>query len=201
MIESLFFGVVIFAAARFTAMWIRDSSLGAHLELLIQRSGLGYPFVGTGILATALALILALLGNLAIGADRAKRIIVARHDNGFMRLFQRAATSSRMVSITLSSKKVYIGYILSTPNLSPGEQFVGILPIISGYRDKDTLRLVATTNYARAIEEGVIPQEDFEVTIALASVEIANFFDPDIFSLFDQNPIGTPDTVIDDQQE
>jgi len=140
-------------------------------------------------------LILALIGNCLIGAERAKKIILARHDNGFMRLFQKAATSSRMVSVTLSSKKVYIGYILSTPNLSPGEQFVGILPIVSGYRDKDTLRLVTTTNYGRAIAEGAIPPKDFEVTVALASVEIANFFDPDIFLLFDQSPIGTSDTA------
>lgn len=199
-IECLFFGVAIFAGARFIVIWIHALPLGTQAESIIQKSGLGYPFLGTGILATVLALVLALIGNLVFNAERAKKIIVKRQDNGFMRLFHKAAIESRMVSVTLSSKKVYIGYILSTPNLSPGEQFVGILPIISGYRDKDTLRLVTTTNYGRAIDEGVIPPEDFEVTVALASVEIANFFDPDIFSLFDQVPIDTSGAAKADQQ-
>jgi len=93
-----------------------------------------------------------------------------------------------MVSITLTSKKVYIGYVLSIPNLSPEEQFVGLLPVVSGYRDKDTLRLVITTNYGPAIHAGVVPAHDFEVTLALASIESASLFDPNAFPLFDSDP-------------
>jgi hypothetical protein len=89
-----------------------------------------------------------------------------------------------MVSVTLSCKKVYIGYVLSTPNLSPQEQFVGILPVVSGYRDKDTQDLTITTNYGPAISSGVTPPEDFEVTIPLASIEIASLFDPRAYPLF-----------------
>lgn len=185
-IESLFFGVAIFAGARFIVIWIHTLPLGTHVESIIQRSGLGYPFLGTGILATVLALTLALIGNAAINNERAKKIIVNRQDNGFMRLFHKAAIESRMVSVTLSCKKVYIGYIVSTPNLSPEEQFVGILPVVSGYRDRDTLRLMITTNYGRAMSSSSIPSRDFEITLALASVEIASFFDPDSYPLFDE---------------
>jgi hypothetical protein len=192
-IESLFFGVAIFAGARFVVIWIHTWPLGTQVESIIQKSGLGYPFLGTGILATVFALILALIGNVLFNNERAKKIIINRQDNGFMRLFHKAAIESKMVSVTLFSKKVYIGYIVSTPNLSPEEQFVGILPVVSGYRDKDTLRLMITTNYGRAMSSNSIP-EDFEITLALASVETANFFDPDIYPLFDEGP---PDAAND----
>lgn len=188
LIESLMFGAFIFALARLGVIWIHKTSLGASIEALIQRDGLTYPLAGTAILAIATAVALAFIGNLVIGTGRAKRIILDKHDNGFLKLFHKAATGSRMVSVTLSCKKVYIGYVLSAPNLSPEEQFVGLLPIVSGYRDKDTLRLVTTTNYGPAISSGRVSVEDFEVTFSLASIEVASIFEPSAYPMFGEQP-------------
>lgn len=155
-----------------------------RLEHWLREEGITYPLVGTAILSVLMAVLLAEIGNLAVGTQRAKKIILDRHDNGFLKLFNRAALESRMVSVTLSSRKVYIGFVLSTPNLSPQEQFLGVLPVVSGYRDKDTQDLVITTNYGPALSAGILPPSDFEVTFPLASIEIASFFDPKAYPLF-----------------
>jgi len=148
------------------------------------------------VLACGIAVLGAYLGNWIIGAERAKGIIVRRNDNGFLRLFHRALTESRMVSVTLSSKKVYIGYVTRTPNLTPKEQFVGILPVVSGYRDKDTLQLTIVTNYAQAISANPEAANDFEVTFCLDSIESANLFDPLAYPLFDSDRKGSSPQIV-----
>jgi hypothetical protein len=183
-IEALLFGVVIFAVARVGTLYAYKTGWGTWLETFLLQDGITYPFAGTAVFAAALAAILAGVGNLMIGSEQAKRIILRKHDNGHLRLLHKAATEPRMVSVTLSCKKVYIGYVLRTPNLSPQEQFVGILPIVSGHRHKDTQELVITTNYGPAISAGLFPPEDFEITVSLASIEIASFFEPRAYPLF-----------------
>lgn len=54
--------------------------------------------------------------------------------------------------LTMKDRKVYVGNVISLgePNEKGGpEQSVVISPIISGYRDKDTLDIFLTTNYSR----------------------------------------------------
>jgi hypothetical protein len=148
LIESLFYGVLIFSSARVLGILMYKSYRVQAFESWRQQNGLVYPYSGTAVLAACLAAILALLANFVIGRDRAKKMLLARSDNGFLRLFNMAAVNYRMVSVTLSNRKVYIGYVLRAPNLRPEDQFVGLLPVVSGYRDKDTLRLIVTTNYA-----------------------------------------------------
>ena len=186
LIESMFAGVIVYSIARVLAVWIQSNRRIMEIAQWLNERGVAYPHAGTAILAAGVALFLALIVNLVIRKDRAKRILVARNDNGFLRLFHEAIAENRMVSVSLSSKKVYIGYVLRTPNLSPQEQFVGLLPVVSGYRDKDTLRLVPTTDYGPAISSGVTPANDFEITFALSSIESANLFDPKAYPLFDQ---------------
>jgi len=157
-------------------MWVAD---------ILARWGITYPMVGSGVLAASLAFIGALIGNWIIGTDRAKKIVLRRQDNGFLKLLHRAATEGRLVSMTLTCKKVYIGYVTNTPNLSPQEQFVGVLPVVSGYRHKDTQEFKIATIYGPAITtQTSSPPTDFEITIPLSSIEIACLFNPEAYPLF-----------------
>ena len=141
---------------------------------MVRDHAVTYPLAGTAFLATFLALAIALILNLIFRPEWAKLFLVRRHDNGFLRLFHKALTETKTVSVTLSNRKVYIGYVIRTPNLSPEDQFVGLLPMLSGYRDKDTLRLNIVTNYGPAMKSGTTPAEDFEVTFALSSIDSAS---------------------------
>lgn len=188
LIESLIFGVGIFAVARLLAIWVHTSYKAAYWEEWLRQHNILYSFAGTGAIAVIIAYTLAKIGNLIISADKAKRLLIDEHANGLLRLFHKAAFEARMVSVTLSSRKVYIGYVVRTPSLTPEEQFVGILPVVSGYRDKDTLRMEITTNYGPVISSGATSAHDFEVTFALASIDSASLFDPAAYPLFDAPP-------------
>jgi hypothetical protein len=184
LMQSAVVGVILFVVARFAVLLFHQIPLGIKLQSWLHTEGVAYPLVGTGITALVLAGGVAMLGNLVIGTKRAKGIVVKYHENGFLRLFHKAVTETRVVSVTLESKKVYIGYVLRTPDLTPRQQFVGVLPLLSGYRDKDTLQLRITTNYARVIyAEGYVP-EDFEVTFCLDDVASASLFDAKAYPLF-----------------
>jgi hypothetical protein len=154
----------------------------------LVNGGITYPFFGTAIAAATSAVGLAIVLNMLIRTERAKRWIVKDHDNGFLRLFHRAATESLMVSVTLSNRKVYIGYVLKTPNFTPEQQFVALLPLLSGYRDKDTLQLEITTNYVKVISTNPKSAPDFAVTFAIDTIDCANLFDPIAYQLFTRKP-------------
>ena len=196
LLESTLIGVVIFVLARILGFWAEKIGWIANVHQFVRQEGITYQFSGTAVLSCGIAVLAAYLGNWVVGAERAKGIIVRLNDNGFLRLFHRALSESRMVSVTLSSKKVYIGYVLRTPNLTPKQQFVGILPVVSGYRDKDTLQLTVVTNYAQAISANPEAANDFEVTFCLDSIESANLFDPQAYPLFESDrKTTTPQTI------
>jgi hypothetical protein len=199
LIESTFVGVVLFLLSRIAMIWFHRTPIGASLERWLLGVGIGYPFFGTGACALCLAVILPVIGNAIIGRDRAKSILVSRDDNGFLGLFHRALTEARMVSVTLASRKTYIGYITRTPNLSPGQQFVGLLPLLSGYRDKDTMRLTVTTNYAKVVASQEYNPDDFEITFSLDAISTANLFEPNAYPLF--GDLATPSTETPSGQE
>jgi len=183
LIESTVVGFIIFVVARGAAFWLHQFKYPAEAEQWITTGSLNFPFIGSTIIAVCIAVSVPIAGNLIVGPQNAKNRLIARHDNGFIRLFGRAWKDNRMVSVTLSNRKVYIGYVLTTPNLNPRQQFVGLLPIVSGYRDKDTLRLVPVIDYAKVISDSLTPT-DFEITICIDSIDSANLFDPKAYNRF-----------------
>ena len=47
----------------------------------------------------------------------------------------------------MDSRKRYVGYILETSDPERETKAIRLLPLASGYREKDTLELVPTTDY------------------------------------------------------
>lgn len=64
---------------------------------------------------------------------------------------------NRLIMITLSDKKVYIGMVEPNmnllKNLSENDSIFKFIPFYSGYRNKDTLDVELTTNYANRIQQ------------------------------------------------
>lgn len=100
----------------------------------------------------------------------------------------------KMMEITLKNRKVYVGLPVSSPGprLST-DQFIRILPFMSGYRDEESLQTRYSTHYDWASE----PQNeryytnvlglnsgDFAVTIARREIVSAKIFDEEVYVRF-----------------
>lgn len=76
-------------------------------------------------------------------------------DSPLDKLLYLSYVQNKYLLITMSDRKVYVGRVISLgePNESEGpDQEISIVPVFSGYRDKDTLSVTLNTIYA-GIEE------------------------------------------------
>ena len=80
------------------------------------------------------------------------------------------------VMISMSDRKVYVGFILSVgaPNEVVGiDQDIQLLPSISGYRDKDTLKVSYTTEYSSIAQiHPIFLRQENILSVSLFSQEI-----------------------------
>ncbi|MGO2335542.1 hypothetical protein [Providencia sp.] len=104
-----------------------------------------------------------------------------------------ASVRSFPVILTLSSRKIYVG-LISCPKFEHGKaEYLQLLPLLSGYRDKDDLTVTITTNYRRHyIDSGIanglgdtqLSLSDFRTLIPKEEVEGISFFDANTYSNF-----------------
>jgi hypothetical protein len=105
------------------------------------------------------------------------------HGNALTRLLYSACDQGRLISVSLSNRKWYVGYVAESVNLEPRELHFRLLPVLSGYRDKDTLKARQVVDYrevyAKLIDD--VNLTDFVVTLALADVQDARLFDERVY--------------------
>ncbi|HDL7206328.1 hypothetical protein [Yersinia enterocolitica] len=100
------------------------------------------------------------------------------------RLFFDSATRRKNVLVTLQSRKVYVGRVrvISEPNEKEGpNQEISITPLLSGYRDKDTLSIIFTNDY-----DG-LQQVDTTIVFPIGEVTHASWFNMDTHEVVDNN--------------
>lgn len=85
---------------------------------------------------------------------------------------------SQVVCITLSSRKVYIGFCVGGNNVLHGNlEHVGIIPIRSGFRDKDDLKLIITNDYESYFLEPNVNIGEFVILIPTSEITTYQNFD------------------------
>lgn len=96
------------------------------------------------------------------------------------------------IIVTLSSRKFYVG-LVSCPAFENGDfKHIELLPLLSGYRDKDSLTINVTTNYRQHYlkqgisggELGGLSLNDFRTLVNKNDVDCVSFFDPTTYSAF-----------------
>ena len=95
---------------------------------------------------------------------------------------------------TLGSGKVYVGYVTRNLNAEVERRYLRMLPIVSGYRTRDTLRVVFTTLYEQIRDEALDPaspfhsllDKDFELVVPLAEIKTVSLFDFDAYEAFNR---------------
>ncbi|MNP28323.1 hypothetical protein D3C76_1212820 [compost metagenome] len=95
--------------------------------------------------------------------------------------------------LTLKSRKVYIGFIkqFAHEQVALGDEDIVIIPLISGYRDKDTLRFYESHSYVTFYDEHNIGPDStplcldhFRVVIPREQIESVSLFDPKTYVAF-----------------
>lgn len=149
-------------------------------------SPFGIPLLHVYVTAFVLGPVSASVVNYFYDADVAATRAIERYGTEKERLLFEAMKNKSLVSVTLESRKVYIGWPVYSPDLRHETNDFRLLPALSGYRKEDDLSLEFTTQYLDAYDRvaaGTIQgleAEDFEVVLPLGKVISANLFALDI---------------------
>ena len=113
---------------------------------------------------------------------------IRSHGNSLLKLLHRGEKEKRLISVTLDSRKWYVGWVAESPNLDPLEQYFRLLPFMSGYRDKDALETRRTVYYDAVLKDPTLDPNEFVITLPLKDVKIAGFFNDQIYDEYFAEP-------------
>ena len=123
----------------------------------------------------------------------------------------RAVTQYRLVEVSLRSRKSYIGLPLESGPGSIPDSDVSLIPLYSGYRDKDTLELVLVRNYGPVVKGHAFPnnvysgwnEEDFRIVFPMSEIVSVRLFNDNIFDHFqlDRPEGGSRDVAATHEQD
>lgn len=119
-------------------------------------------------------------------------------DGSLGKLFFDSATNDKPVLVSLKSRKVYVGTVnmISEPNEKQGPNLeVSINPIMSGYREKDNLRVLFSNDYSQ------LNDVDTSVIFPMSEVAQASWFDMDTHEKVDNNREQKPFTTRKSKQQ
>lgn len=142
------------------------------------------PYSESSAVALALGPVLALGVNVFIDTEKAKDVEIRRHGNSLTKLLHQAERGHRLVSLTMTTMKWYVGFVAESPNLAPEEEYFRLLPIISGYRDKETLRTYRTVFYKDVLADPGVDSNDFVLTLPLKDIKMAGLFDENVYDVY-----------------
>jgi hypothetical protein len=180
--ETAIAGFFLLCVARIITEVVRPLVSDDWIQVWRDFSPFSYSFTGGA--SFLLGPVFAVLFNLFKNREAALDIEIEKRGNALNQLFHKAQKANRPLSITLDSRKWYVGYAAESPNLNPQELYFRILPILSGYRQKDSLEVVQTVSYKELIEDPAINANDLVITIPLRDIKTANLFDESIFASY-----------------
>lgn len=134
-------------------------------------------FLGTGLCSLGLGPIAGMLWNRRLDEEEERDRAIEQYGDSFLNLLRDAEVQDELVSITLSSRKFYVGYVAGTTDLRPSEKYFRILPILSGYRHPERLTFEVTVNYADLVRDPNRDPGDLVIVLPLSEVRSANLFD------------------------
>lgn len=139
------------------------------------------PYSGTLLVAFVLGPLTAFGFNLLYDGNRGAERAIRTAGNYLEAVFLGSMKSSELIEVTLTSNKVYVGWAMEANTAKAERKFVEILPLHSGYRNRETQKLVLTTNYATTLlkhfdELGDDYEDELRVIIPVAEIRTARPF-------------------------
>lgn len=132
--------------------------------------------------------------------DRQKAYREMATQDGIEALLVQAIDEGKLIFVTLKSRKVYIGYVAAPRMEHHDTQHLAIIPYISGYRDKDTLRYHEQHRYYELYLNQDITADSvplnlshFRHVMPMDQIEAVSLFDTETYKSFDD--FSTPEPV------
>ena len=133
--------------------------------------------------------------------EAAEKRALREHGDLMERLIAEAIDRRKLIEVTMKSRKSYIGFALANKIARWPDSHLSLLPVSSGFREQETLRLVITTNYAHAIQEHINSREtardevkdfvsEFRVVVPMTEIVSVRFFDAELHQRFEAAASG-----------
>lgn len=141
-------------------------------------------------------MVLIFIVNLFLNKERWEIESAMEHGDYLGILMRECVSRQKFIEVTLKDRKVYVGVPFDFPgystNASSKEQFITILPVKSGYREQNELRVVFTTDYDWIVSgkfenflNGLdLEDKDFAVVISRSEVLSARIYDEEVRDQF-----------------
>ena len=123
----------------------------------------------------------------SLNSEESSAKAVEDFGNPLVRLLDSAARGGTAVSITLKNRKWYVGFVSEAISLDPRQTHFRLTPLFSGFRNKDTLSATPELSYSalyvgiQRMQAASLQPKDFDITIPIGDIEIANYFREDYY--------------------
>lgn len=173
--------------------WIFTAVISAIVPHFVERVQQFYPlkteYFGTCVIAFVISVLFTEISNYFVDKDKHISKAINKIGNELERLCKSCYSDMHMIQLSLKNDKCYVGWIKSLP-IPSSSSYITILPVYSGYRDKETKRLHFTTQYldvyATYVREGDVfdIRELTSLVIKIDEIVSASRFDPDMYERF-----------------
>lgn len=147
--------------------------------------------LGTALISFIFAISITYFINFIFERARRENLIlinsIIKYGDELERFLLEATLNDKIISISLSNNKVYIGYAI-TSREPQKTNYVEILPLASGYRETENKILWLTTKYEAVIDaiknKKELPYNNFKIVMNQNEIIATSFFDPEVYDKF-----------------
>lgn len=153
-------------------------------------TSLHFAHVGSVLGAGLTGLALSVAWNCRVPKKRAQAIAVGHHGGSLRSLLMNAHLENRAVMLSLTTRKVYVGWVLGPAPLRRPSWLL-LLPTLSGHRRSENMSIEWTSDYTPAYTEirsrkrsgdkAGTDLSHFQLALPLDSIASATYFDKDIY--------------------
>ena len=181
-------GVVLYFLA-FSVSFILELLWTDILDFWDDHLRVSEPFTFEVVLSFVLAGLLPVGLNKLYSSGRAAIKAARENGNHIELLIAESVRNQKLVEISLRSRKSYVGYPLASGVGNSLYADVVLVPIWSGYRDRDTQKLNIFVKYNLVVdqfleEDPKLKKWDFRIAIPMSEVISARLFIPEVYDRF-----------------
>ena len=186
--SSAIVGVVLYFLA-FSVSFILELLWTDILDFWDDHLRVSEPFTFEVVLSFVLAGLLPVGLNKLYSSGRAAIKAARENGNHIELLIAESVRNQKLVEISLRSRKSYVGYPLASGVGNSLYADVVLVPIWSGYRDRDTQKLNIFVKYNLVVdqfleEDPKLKKWDFRIAIPMSEVISARLFIPEVYDRF-----------------